>query len=1009
MRLAPRFVSLVAVTLLAVAIPFCPISSFLFPAIAQVKTAQDRKAEADRLFEQGNTLLGQNQNQAAIASFQQALAIYRKLKDRQSEGKTLKTIGNSYRNLKEYAKAIDYQQQALAIARILSDHDLEARALNNLGLAYRDAGNINRGLEFFHQAEAIAQHNQNQRVQLIALNNLGIAYVKLGNYTKAIAYAQQHLAIARKMHDRQNEGAALGNLGITYRNLGNYVKAIEYEQQWLGITQEIHDRRNEGAALGNLGIAYLNLGNYAKAIEYEQQWLAIAREVKDHQSEGKALGNLGIAYLNLGNYAKAIEYEQQLLAIAREIGDKESEGKALGNLGIAYLNLGNYAKAIEYEQQHLAIAREIHDRQSEGKALGNLGIAYDALGNHAKAIEHHQQALTISREIHDRPSEGVTLGNLGDTYNSLGNYAKAIEYEQQLLAIAREIGDRESEGIVLSNIGVTLAKQQQPELAIVFYKQSVNVRESIRVDIRKLAREQQEAYTQTVAGTYRALADLLLSQGRIAEAQQVLELLKIQELRDYTHNTRAGGTTAGIALATIEANVAKEHGTLIAFGQKVDTCKQTNCNQLDRLLAERSRQNQAFAAVVKELTAQVSQRSTLDKDFLDPKDDFRREAERIVAAQPGTLLIYPLVLPDKLWLLVGSAGPVFTRYEIKVTEKELAETVLEFRHQMKACETRPCTAADTKAMQQVSQKLYHWLFPPEFQQNLQGSQQHPIRHLVFAPDRVTRYIPMAALFDGSHYLIEQYTVGTIVSAKLTDTNKPPRLDPQAASILAMGLSDSMSGYNSLPNVPLELAAIVHAKDTQTQGIYPGQEFLNQTFTYKALQANLSRHQILHIATHGQFVPGQFESSYLLLGDGNKLPIPDIKNLDDLIGVNLVVLSACETALGGRREQDGIEIAGISNAFLERGTKAVLASLWQVSDSSTSLLMQRFYQKLASGQFTKAEALQQAQLSLLKGESPGKDANTPRASARPLVPGQSAPGDFSHPYYWAPFILIGNGL
>ena len=116
------------------------------------------------------------------------------------------------------------------------------------------------------------------------------------------------------------------------------------------------------------------------------------------------------------------------------------------------------------------------------------------------------------------------------------------------IAIAREIKDRQGEGNSLGNLGSVFKNQKQIELAIIFYKQSVNVRETIRQDIRTLDRSRQESYTQTVAGTYRTLTDLLLSQGRVLEAQQVLELLKIQELRDYTRYTRAGGTANGAPL-----------------------------------------------------------------------------------------------------------------------------------------------------------------------------------------------------------------------------------------------------------------------------------------------------------------------------------------------------------------------------------------------------------------------------------------------------------------------------
>ncbi len=195
------------------------------------------------------------------------------------------------------------------------------------------------------------------------------------------------------------------------------------------------------------------------------------------------------------------------------------------------------------------------------------------------------------------------------------------------------------------------------------------------------------------------------------------------------------------------------------------------------------------------------------------------------------------------------------------------------------------------------------------------------------------------------------------------------------------------------------------------------EFLNKAFNYQVLRDNLAGHLILHIATHGEFVPGSAYDSYLLLGNGEKLPIPDIQNLRDLSKIHLVVLSACETALGDTG-QDGTEIAGLSYYFLNGGAKAVMASLWRVDDESTRLLMEGFYSNLAKtsteSPITKAQALRQAQLSFIQGNQTAVPTTDFRASVvvRPR-PGTSTPANlavgFSHPYYWAPFILIGNGL
>ncbi|MGV0107572.1 hypothetical protein NSTCB13_06460 [Nostoc sp. DSM 114160] len=1041
MLLHLRLVIWIVPPLLLVFFPYLlPITSYIVSTSAQAQTSENRKAEADKLFQQGIQQLDTSQFEAALQSWQQALKLYqqiknrqgegkalgslgvayfylgnyakaveyhqqhfaiaREIKDRQSEGAALGNLGIVYSHLGNYAKAIEYHQQHLAIAREIKDRQSEGKALGNLGNAYSHLGNYAKAIEYEQQCLAIARGIKDRQSEGKALGNLGIAYSNLGNYAKAIEYGEQHLALAREIKDRQSEGAALGSLGNAHYSLGNYAKAIEYGEQHLALAREIKDRQSEGAALGNLGNAYSNLGNYAKAIDYEEQYLAIAREIKDRQSEGAALGNLGLAYSNLGNYAKAIEYEQQCLAIAREIKDRQSEGKALGNLGIAYSNLGNYAKAIEYGEQHLAIAREIKDRQSEGIALGSLGNAYYSLGNYAKAINYEEQCLAIAREIKDRQSEGAALGNLGLAYSNLGNYAKAINYEEQHLAIAREIKDRQSEGIALSNIGSSLENQQQPELAIVFYKQSVNVRESIRNDIHTLPREQQESYTQTVADTYRSLADLLLSQGRLLEAQQVLELLKIQELRDFTRNARAGGETSGITLARIEEEILKKYGTLIIFGQQVYECEQKKCSTLSKLRDQLDGLTQKFQQDTNAFRKTLQDRLAKDPALLEP-EQLRSTAAKIVTTEPGTVLIYPLVLKDKIRILLasrgGEKGVVFRSFETSVNQQQLWKTVNQFRTQLSSPE-------DETAVKATSKQLYNWLIQP-LEKEIKDKN---VRHLVFSLDRSTRYIPMSALFDGQQYLIERYSVSTILNAGLTDVKDRLPHNKQEIRVLAMGVSKAFPGFNALSNVPNELATIIQQSGKAQQGIFPGSEFLNEKFTFSSLRDNLTGNKVLHLATHGKFESGRPENSYLLSGSGDKLTVEKIQTLGNYMAdTHLVVLSACETALGGV-DADGLEMSGMSFYFLTNGAKAVIASLWLVNDGSTSQLMQEFYQNLSTGQMTKTEALRQAQLAILKSNSQGSDSNRSSVNYKLGQSEQSISRNLSHPYYWAPFILIGNG-
>ncbi|MDK2461256.1 CHAT domain-containing protein, partial [Aphanizomenon sp. PH219] len=670
--------------------------------------------------------------------------------------------------------------------------------------------------------------------------------------------------------------------------------------------------------------------------------------------------------------------------------------------GSAYNSLGQYPKAIEVYQQSLAIQRDIGDRYGEGSSLIGLGSAYNSLGQYPKAIEVYQQSLAIQRDIGDRYGEGSSLIGLGSAYNSLEQYPKAIEFHQQSLAIQREIGDIAGQGVNLSNIGSTLQKQQQPELAIVFYKQSVNVREGIRQDLRKLPREQQESYTQTVADDYRRLADLLLSQGRVLEAQQVLELLKIQELRDFTRDTRAGGETQGSPLNPSESRVVPPYNSVINVGLKLTECelKPPYCPERDQLRSLRDTANQKFNQEVDRLLAIARQQRGKDPAQL-AQEELTVAAQKVVTAQPKTVLIYPLVLDDKLWLVwgtqAGKQGVVFNSKLVVVSRKELATTVVKFRQLLEQ-------PGDEKELQQVSQKLYQWLIAP-LRAELDANN---IQNLVFSLDRSTRYIPMAALFDGKKYLVESFNTSTILTSGLTNTNE--KLSPKIEDdpVLGLGLSDAVPNFNPLPNVKDEINAIIRTA-SNPNGIYPGLSRLNKDFSKDAFK-DLIDYRILHIATHGQFVSGNPENSFLLLGNGNKFNITEIKNLTDLNGIHLVVLSACETARGGE-DKEGIEVSGISYYFLTSGAKSVIASLWLVNDASTSQLMRLFYQNLATGKMTKTAALRQAQLTMIAGKTEGSETNRSSVNYTPGQTGNSAAisRNLSHPYYWSPFILIGNGL
>ncbi|WP_190883022.1 CHAT domain-containing protein [Planktothricoides raciborskii] len=291
----------------------------------------------------------------------------------------------------------------------------------------------------------------------------------------------------------------------------------------------------------------------------------------------------------------------------------------------------------------------------------------------------------------------------------------------------------------------------------------------------------------------------------------------------------------------------------------------------------------------------------------------------------------------------------------------------------------------------AGQQLYQWLIAP-LKEELDLQQ---IENIAFIMDQGLRALPVAAIHDGEHFLVEKYSLGLMPSLSLTDTRYQ---NIQNASVLGMGYSE-FSDLNSLPAVPAELQTI-------TQQIRHGDSFMNQEFTLNNIQAQYADKQypIVHMATHGEFEPGEISNSYIQLWD-QKLHLDDIRQLGFTNPpVELLVLSACRTAVGSPEAELGF--AGLA---LQAGVKTAIASLWYVSDEGTFGLMTEFYNQLSSAPI-KAEAMRQAQLSMINGNVEVVDGQLRGSRDTYPLPEalQNAENQkLTHPYYWSAFTLIGS--
>ena len=776
---------------------------------------------------------------------------------------------------------------------------------------------------------------------------------------------------AQSLSSREKEAEQLLKLGDEHYEKSEFQEALHRYQKALEIYLENKDLKGEGNSQKKLGNIYNALGQYQKAIESLDRALDLARNIGDQELEGRTLNNLGNTLSYLGQYQKAIEYYQQSIIITKQIGDLKGQGIAQGNLGSAYDLIGQYQKAIAHYQKSLDINRQIGYRSAEARALNNLGIVYNYLKQYQKAIEYYQQSLVIAKQIKNTIIEGEIINNLGNTLIALGQYQKAIEYYQQSLVIAKQIGDRDGEGRALTNLGYLFKKLDQIELAILFYKQSINVREEIRKDIRGLGIEAQKTYLSTIESSYRSLADLLLKQDRILEAQQVLDLLKVHELSDYLRNFRSGiQTSQGIALQRPEKNIIALASELNTLQQKDRENKLSESEQqrLVQLVQTERDQNKQFNAFLNspEIKKLITELRHIEEQQNLNIASYRKLQKDVLTQIPKAVLLYPLILDDRLELIIINAKTPPLRRTINIKREKLNQEIINFLNGLRD--------AGSEDVKEPAQKLYEILIQP-FAAELQ---ELKIDTIIYAPDGQLRYIPLSALHDGKQWLAEKYRVNNITAESLTSFAPKPLAEPRifAGAFGGKAGENPRAGFDGLPASITEVQKIA--------SLFPNTTiFTESAFSKQITATKANSHTILHLATHGELSVGTPEESFILFGDGDKATIKEIQEWS-LSNVDLVILSACQSGIGSKLGT-GVEILGLGYQMQAAGARVVIASLWKVDDAGTQVLMTNFYSELQKGDVTATEALRRAQVSLIHSQQ------------------------YSHPNYWAAFFAIGNGL
>ncbi len=817
----------------------------------------------------------------------------------------------------------------------------------------------------------------------------------------ALRKFEEALSGWQALGDLYQQAWTLTTMGRFCDRLGQKRKALQYYQQSIPIHRLAGDQHGEAQALNNIAIVYDDLGEKQKALEDYGKALEIERAVHDRMLEASTLANIGLVYSSLALPQKALEYLLQSLPISREMGDREAESYTLKNLGALYFNLHDTATALRYYRDAVPVAKATHDGAVEALVQRGIGLAYYSLGKKQLALQYLGRALSIQRTVGDRNREALTLKYLGNVYNDLGEHQKALDCYYNALQLATSVGNIDYSAQVLNDLMLYWKARNEPRLAVIFGKKAVNQYQQLRTKLKGLDREIQQSFAQSKEATYRELADLLVSQGRLFEAQQVLDLLKEEEFKEFTRGDKSGGAEGAVAMTPAETTVEERYNqvagtvtTLWAEWDALNKKKQRTPEdgpRLKELTKQLDKARESFLAFVdQELYEQLGGRNNAKADSdvreLKQKESLLQRVLRQV--EPGTAALYTVAAPERLIIiLVLPNASIPHEYPIKADALRVKVNTLWGALRNNSPNALP-----------AAQELYKIILGP-VEKDLETAHA---KTLMWSLDGVLRYIPIAALHDGHQYVVEKYRNEVFTLSSIDMLKDVPRVD--SWQVLAAGVSKSYGDSQELPTVPSELQSIVRAKAGSQVGLLEGQELLDEDFTEDTFTDALAtkKFPLVHIASHFHF-QNVYDLSYLLMGGKNKegehvtLAHIESSSAFDFVGTELLTLSACETALSG--ERNGREIDGLGEIVQRRGAKAVIASLWSVNDRSTGALMRKFYETwTANPGMPKAEALRQAQVALLHGDV--------KPEAAPA--GAAAVSDsFAHPYYWAPFILIGN--
>lgn len=844
----------------------------------------------------------------------------------------------------------------------------------NAILVWEDLGNIAENQQYSQNSSKISLSKSN----LSNINHLiqqGKESYTKQNYNQAIEFWENGLNLLKKSDIYLNKAEILIYLSLAYQKIRNITQGAEASTYTINLVKSQPQNSETlsllARALNNQGVLQLTWGQSEAALESFKQATTLYQQNGLTNAQNNAILNQVYALKDLGRNQAAISLLHPLYQQQQNQHDSSLKADIYRLYGeIAYL-MGQDKLSQDLLQQSLKIAKNSQNNDkiaATALSLGNINQS----SNHFQTNNYYQQASlletssvellalinqfsanirqnqvpeaaqlipTISAKISQLPpsrsliyaqiSYALSLSQLSQQNSNINPFpSDSVEILNNTVKIAQQIGDQRGEALALGYLGNIYKNHKQWTKALDFTQQALYLGQQL----------------QSSDLIYQWQWQL----GRILQQQNQKEQALIAYQTAYQEIQSLRQELVGI-------NPERQ----FSFKETVEPLYRELVSQLLDGTPSQSNLQQAREII------ESLQLAELDNFFQDGCT--QAKPQQIDQIDPNAAVIYPIILKDRISVIVSSANQPIDYYSIPIPENEIKQTIDNLYITLNP-KIDPKPFINSENTLKPHQTLYDWLIRP-LESKLR---QNNINTLVFVLDQGLQNVPPAMLHDGQQYLIEKYNVVLTPGLQLLDSES---LTIQGLNNVLGGLAEERQGFSALPGVKQELTAISQKINSNI--------LLNEDFNRSELQQqiNNSNSPIVHLATHGQF-SSDAEKTFLVAWDG----LINVKELGELLEkrkysptpIELLILSACQTAQGDNRATLGL--AGIA---VRSGSRSTLATLWSVQDESTAQLMIKFYEILANESISKAEALRKAQLALISSEK------------------------YNHPYYWGAFVLVGN--